>query len=283
MNNDNFFDEPRIQSIIKTTIVKKYFWAWAKVVLSKIKKFGKKIGFVDILAGSGKNRLRKSDEILFGSPLLSLNTTPQFSHYIFNEFNSETFNSLKSRIDAFSTSSKIYLFNEDCNQIVDEVVNIINGFKGNSLNFAFVDPEGLEVKWGTIEKLAKQRRMDLLFFYPEEALNRNIKKFCFTPSWCKIDDFFGDDEWRKIYIDLESKNNLKLLHRKLMDHLKDKLVKLGYVDFSDNHIHEEEPLMKSSKNAPLYRLIFSSKHALGAAFWKKIIQKDYSGQKSLFT
>lgn len=238
--------------------------------------------YIDILAGSGKNRLRKSDEILFGSPLLSLMTTPQFSYYIFNEFDSKTFNSLKTRIDAYPTSSEIFLFNEDCNQIVDDVVNIINGFKGNSLNFAFIDPEGLNVKWSTIEKLATQKRMDLLFYYPEEALNRNIKKLCLTPSWCKIDDFFGDDEWRRIFINLESKNNLKLLHRKLMDHLKNKLVKLGYVDFSDDHIHEEEPLMKSSKNAPLYRLIFASKHALGVTFWKKIVQKDCTGQKRLF-
>ncbi|MCM0594124.1 MAG: hypothetical protein KA716_29650 [Gloeotrichia echinulata DEX184] len=36
MSNSSFFDEQKEQSLIKARIVKKYFWAWAKVIGSSV-------------------------------------------------------------------------------------------------------------------------------------------------------------------------------------------------------------------------------------------------------
>ena len=40
MANEDFFDERTEQSEIKTEIVRKYFWAWAKIMISNAKKQG---------------------------------------------------------------------------------------------------------------------------------------------------------------------------------------------------------------------------------------------------
>ena len=37
MASDSFFDEQKEQSLVKARIVEKYFWAWAKVIISQIK------------------------------------------------------------------------------------------------------------------------------------------------------------------------------------------------------------------------------------------------------
>jgi three-Cys-motif partner protein len=50
-----FFDQMSEQSEAKTEIVRKYFWAWAKIISKQVKKRGQdKIGYVDLFAGKGR-------------------------------------------------------------------------------------------------------------------------------------------------------------------------------------------------------------------------------------
>lgn len=53
VNNNEFFEEQREQSSVKSEIVRKYFWAWAKVIIPAAKKYKGKIGYIDLFAGPG--------------------------------------------------------------------------------------------------------------------------------------------------------------------------------------------------------------------------------------
>ena len=58
MVDNRFFEESREQSLIKATIVAKYFWAWAKVIIGAMRKYPElshdKIAYVDLFAGPGR-------------------------------------------------------------------------------------------------------------------------------------------------------------------------------------------------------------------------------------
>ncbi len=54
MSDQNFFEESRDQSIVKATIVSKYFWAWAKVIIPTAKAHGGNIAYLDLFAGPGR-------------------------------------------------------------------------------------------------------------------------------------------------------------------------------------------------------------------------------------
>ena len=58
MGDSKFFEESREQSIIKATIVAKYFWAWAKVMIAAMRKYPElssgKIAYVDLFSGPGR-------------------------------------------------------------------------------------------------------------------------------------------------------------------------------------------------------------------------------------
>src|SRR5208283_3028831 len=55
MKATRFFEESGEQSLIKATIVAKYFWAWAKVIIATQKKYGRdRIGYVDLFCGPGR-------------------------------------------------------------------------------------------------------------------------------------------------------------------------------------------------------------------------------------
>jgi three-Cys-motif partner protein len=66
----DFFDETSEQSAVKTAIVAKYFWAWAKVIIPTAKPSSGDIAYIDPFAGPGRyNDGTKS------TPLLSLEQT----------------------------------------------------------------------------------------------------------------------------------------------------------------------------------------------------------------
>jgi three-Cys-motif partner protein len=55
MPDCSFFQEQEEQSRIKSEIVAKYFWAWAKVIISEVKRRGgEKIAYIDLFAGPGR-------------------------------------------------------------------------------------------------------------------------------------------------------------------------------------------------------------------------------------
>lgn len=68
-----------------------------------------------------------------------------------------------------------------------------------------------------------------------------------------------------------------------MDFYKRRLGELGYVEARRDDEVLYEPLIRNAqKNAPLYRLLFASKHELGAKFWNQIARRDVRGQPRLF-
>jgi len=93
----------------------------------------------------------------------------------------------------------------------------------------------------------------------------------------------GNDpsEWRKIYERWKAKASISGIHRDLIDLYKSKLSALGYADIHDQEAGCE-PIMRNTKQAPLYRLIFASKHKRGHDFWNKVTERDLYGNKRLF-
>ena len=51
---ESFFQESSEQSIVKATIVAKYFWAWARVVMPTARTHSGKIAYMDLFAGPGR-------------------------------------------------------------------------------------------------------------------------------------------------------------------------------------------------------------------------------------
>jgi three-Cys-motif partner protein len=245
-------------------------------------KFPKR-NYVDLFAGPGKNKIRDTGKVLLGSPLIALNTKYPFTNYYFIDSNNEVINTLTERCNLHPLTGRVNFLIGDCNVIVIKVVDQIQNYAPHSLNLAFLDPEGLEVKWSTIEKLGSLRRMDLIIHYPQAAITRNIKHYYEDKNHNLLDDFFGDRNWRKIYEDCSKKRQITSVHRPLMDYYKLKLVNLGYIEVIKDDESGYEPLIRNAKtHAPLYRLLFASKHSRGLDFWGKVTHRDVHGQKRLF-
>ena len=237
--------------------------------------------YIDILAGPGINVIAENNEYFLGSPLIALSTIPSFTNYYFIEKDSRCFDALNKRVKLFSGVKSIY--NDDANIAIDLILSEIRRVEDKSLNLAFIDPEGLEIIWPTIEKLGRIKRMDLIINYPQQALTRNMPKLSRSITSNKVDAYFGDPHWREIYKKWETRINQSGVHRELMEYYLDKLSQFGYSELRHSDEIFEDPLMRNTqKNAPLYRLMFASKHPLGKKIWRKITSRNIHGQKSLF-
>lgn len=246
--------------------------------------------YLDLFAGPGKCHVNETGEVYLGSPLLALTTEHPFTDYFFVDSDSENINTLQKRCSVSPLASKIHYFVGDSNVKVQEIVDYIAGvdrpfIRGQwpSLNLAFLDPEGLELEWRTVAALAQIDRMDLIIHYSQNGITRNLEQCYNSQDETVIDRFFGDRKWRKIYQDWQSKKHQVGIHRQLIDYYKAKLQALGYVEVLRDDETGAEPLITNSKKrAPLYRLLFASKHPLGHNFWKSVTRKDVYGQKRLF-
>jgi three-Cys-motif partner protein len=239
--------------------------------------------YIDLLAGPGKIVIRGKQEIFLGSPLLALTAHYPFTGYYFIDSDPQKNASLQTRCSASPLAGKIRIWTGDCNLLVDRVIQELKPRQSASLNLGFLDPEGMELHWETVRKLASLRRMDLIINYPEGGLNRIMAKVFQSETSNAVDIFFGTQEWRLIYNRYQLKQ-LRGLHRELIDLYKSRLVDLGYQEVKlGDQVGGDEPLMRNTRrNAPLYRLIFASKNPLGDKFWHAITQRNRYGQMNLF-
>jgi three-Cys-motif partner protein len=244
--------------------------------------------YIDLFAGPGKCKDRKTNEYFLGSPLLGLTTVYPFTKYFFGDMDNESIEALKIRSEATGVSKERICFfvgdaNVTVNKVTIEIRKIDKPYLPDfwpALNLAFLDPNGIEeLKWNIVAELAQMKRMDLIIHYSQQGVERLVKNSVNSKNETALDRFFGDYGWRDIYI--RNKDSVGGYHRPLLNFYKSKLTQLGYVDVKDSEELWTEPLMRNQKNAPLYRLLFASKSELGVKFWKDITKIKRSGQIQL--
>jgi three-Cys-motif partner protein len=114
-----------------------------------IPKYFKKMYYIDLLAGAGVCKIRETGDVVAGSALVaSTYCCNPFDEYLLVEADKEKAHALDNRMKAIVTNAIV--FPCDCNDCIDEV--LVRLPKGAHY-LAFVDCEGLEVNWSTVEKL----------------------------------------------------------------------------------------------------------------------------------
>lgn len=232
------------------------------------------LNYIDLQAGPGKNRFHPSGDVRMGSPLLGLTAKHPFTNCFFVEMGSAEYNTLVERVGASDRVGTVTSYNADCNVAVDKIVEriqqtdsqFISG-KWSSLNLAFLDPEGLEVEWRTIEKLASLQRMDLIINFSTSGITRFAGQSLQHEEDQIIDRFFGTREWRPIYERFRFRDN-SVTRRELIDFYLARLNDKGYVKTK-----RQEREFRNRRNVQIYTMIFASKHHLGIKFWNDAVQE----------
>jgi three-Cys-motif partner protein len=232
--------------------------------------------YIDLLCGPGLSVVRETKEEFDGSPLIALKIKPAFDHLYFADLNPENITALRSRVST-KDADRVTFNVGDCNIIVEEVLKRISS---RTLCLAFIDPEGFEVDFETLAKLAK-KRVDLLYLCASGiGVRRNLKNALSVAS-SRLDKWWGGDDWRdlpaaKWAAGKFSEEPAEKVLRSFVSAFRKKVGSTGF-QFQD----EEVLPFSNTKNALMYHLLYFSHDQAGLTIWNNIKKIAPGGQRSL--
>lgn len=221
--------------------------------------------YIDLFAGAGIERLKESQKLDWGSPLIAAQSPNPFSALHLCELDEVKFDALKQRAEKYHFKAQI--LNGDANIKISDIVREI---PDRSLSLAFLDPFGLHLDFETL-RILSSRRADLIIFFPDHLdVKRNWEEYYFDNPDSNLDRCLGKGaDWRAILNETPNERQVE----KLRDMYVNQLKTLGY-----EHFEFERICMSGGR--PLYLLIFCSHHSLGAKIWKNISSNKPNGQRT---
>ncbi len=204
--------------------------------------------YIDLFAGCGATRVTDTGDWLAGSPVIAADNPLAFDKVVCIEKDEAFCDALRSRLALFPERDCLVL-QGDCNKLIHDLKDQI-GFR-NPLAFVFVDPEGMQTDWKTLEALSSQFRcMDLLLNLPcgaERVLGdlrsgREVNQ--------QVMDAFAGKDWPMLLLEEEK----------------------GVVDFIESKISEvlgkqigDKVLVKDTGNRPMYSLLVRVRQTAGGS------------------
>lgn len=226
--------------------------------------------YIDCFAGKGRWIHKHSKELVDGSPAISMKYKDDFTKLFYIEMDENRCSALKALTSEFN-SLNAEIIQGDCNIEIESVLMRIHP---RAPTFVFIDPSADQVKFSTMEKLAKWKT-ELFILYPYQMtlrryLPRDVSKL---KPWGieRMDAFFGSRGWLDIY----QNTRRELLLSELLKYYTDNLRKLGY---EYTHISD---VFRMKSGPELYMMIWVGKHPVGEKIMKTVYEKQ-SDQLSLF-
>ncbi len=263
----------------KLNCIQDYLEAYVKI-MSKTKY---RFAYIDAFAGTGYREIKDedSDQISFpelievepqslfsGSVQRALQVKPSFDKYIFIEHNPEKCNELEEIKSSHpELQDKISIINEDANEYLSDLCRYD---WTNHRAVLFLDPFGMQVKWDTIECIAKTKAIDMWLLFPlgigvSRLLKNNgqIKE-----AWKnKLDIIFGTKDWFNEFYKVTIEDNLFGSEEKLsknvdFDRIASFFIKRLNTIFP--RVSEKPAKLVNSKNNPMFLLCFAAGNAIGS-------------------
>ena len=264
-----FFDEQAEQSQVKTAIVAKYFWAWAKIITSVQKKRGgDRIAYIDLFAGPGRYKDGSKS-----TPLLILEQAiadPVFRDkliVVFNDKDAENTSTLKQEI-ATLQGIETLKFKPDVytNEVGEEIVKMFEQWNLVPTLF-FVDPWGYKgLSLRLINSVLKNWGCDCIFFFNFNRINMGLGNDAVKHH---MEALFGEERTPQMSDKLQK---LDAFQRELcvVEELCKALKEMG------GKYTLPFRFKNAQGNRTSHHLIFVSKHPLGYEVMKGIMAKESS-------
>jgi len=176
MESRKFFDESREQSEIKATIVTKYFWAWAKVVIPSARKWSNKIAYIDLFAGPGRFKDgTKSTPLLLIEKAIQDPVMREMLVTLFNDANEDFSKSLEQAISEILGIDQLKYPPQVQNfEVGEKIANMFNEMQLIPTLF-FVDPWGYKgLSLDLVGSVLKDWGCDCIFFFNYNRINMGL-------------------------------------------------------------------------------------------------------------
>ncbi|MCF7894438.1 MAG: three-Cys-motif partner protein TcmP [Melioribacteraceae bacterium] len=268
MSLDKFFNETLEQSLVKTTIVSKYFWAWANVVMPNAKRGSNKIAYIDLFSGPGRyDDGTKSTPLLILEQAIAHKDMRNMLVTIFNDKDISKINSLEKAINELPKINNLkYKPQIEKSEVGSEVVKKLESVKLVPTLF-FVDPWGYKgLSLRLINSVLKDWGCDCIVFFNYNRINMGLTNKAVKEP---MDALFGEQRASKLRIKLEKLTSIEREFT-IIEEIVEALQEMGgkyALPFC---------FKNATGNRTKHHLIFVSKHFKGYEIMKEIMAKESS-------
>ncbi|MGR3512069.1 MAG: three-Cys-motif partner protein TcmP [Paracoccaceae bacterium] len=201
------------------------------------------------------------EEFILGSPVRALNAPNGFHRHYFFDLDETRAETLRAVTDG---RKGVTVQVGDCNPLIR---NLAPSLKARNIRgVAFLDPYGAHLEWATLEALADTGTMEVVVNFPlAMAINRLITRSGNVPDrWAdQLAACFGTDEWRTIAYSRE----VDLFGNEVTTkngNVAEQLLNLYIARLKTLFPYVAKPhLIRNTRNAPLYYLIWAGPNKLG--------------------
>lgn len=268
------YDEIGIWSEVKLAIVKEYASAYATILDGTRRKSIPNLRwlYIDAYAGPGLHLSKATKEIVDGSPLIALKTTPAFSEYHFIDADPKRAGQLRG---IAGDREDVHIYSADCNDILLEKVFPRAEYKDYRRALCLLDPYNINLKWEVIEAAGRMGSVEVFLNFMIMDINRNVlRKNPDKAIQSKVEQLtrlWGDESWIDAAYDTTENlfgNPEKVSNETFETAWRERLKKkAGF-----KYVSKPMP-MKTKTNSVIYYLYFASQRPVAAGIVDDIFNK----------
>ncbi len=270
----------------KLEILRKYLGAYSRIMNRQHFHFA----YIDAFAGTGYYKKSTDDSIqlsllpitekesnfLEGSARIALQVEPEFEKYIFIEKDEERFRELeKLKIEFPEKKDKIILVNEEANAYLK---GLCKKSWEKHRAVMFLDPFGMQIKWETLEMIAKTKAIDLWFLFPlGQAVNRLLRRdgSIIEANRKRLNEIFGTEDWFDRFYETCFEKDLLGEQVRIRKNADFETISSYFVErletIFEKVVKSPRPLL-NSKDVPLFLFCFAAGNKKGAPKAVKIAE-----------
>jgi three-Cys-motif partner protein len=268
------YDEIGIWSEVKLAIVKEYASAYATILDAKRREsiHSLKWLYIDAFAGPGIHLSKRTGEMVDGSPLIALKTTPPFFEYHFIDADPARADQLRS---ISGPRTDVHIYSDDCNDVLMRDVFPRARYNDYRRALCLLDPYNINLKWDVIEAAGKMGSVEVFLNFMIMDINRNVlRKNPDKIIQSKVEQLtrlWGDETW--IDAAYDTTGNLfgdpeKVSNERFEAAWRERLkTKAGF-----KFVSKPMP-MKTKTNSVIYYLYFASQKPVAAGIVDDIFEK----------
>jgi three-Cys-motif partner protein len=230
-------------------------------------KWDKRV-YVELYAGAGYSKIRRTHKLIVGSPLLALTVKHPFDKYVFCEEDGQNLDALKARVNLTAPSADVAYVPGDCNAVAADILSMISpGSRTDRvLSLCFADPFDIGLKFETLRLLSSRYIDFLVLLAVYMDANRNYERYIGDDA-TKVDEFLGSSTWRDRW--RVAQRNVIGFPQFLALEFASSMETLGYLP---TPLHRMKRVRSDDKNLPLYYLALFSRSERAQKFWDEVLK-----------
>ncbi len=209
-------------------------------------------------------------QFLRGSAVIALENQPPFSEYLFLEKKPKYAKELNLLRDQYvHLGSPIQIHNKEANQFLQNWCQQTDWRTTRAV--VFLDPYGMQVKWQTLEMIAKTQGIDLWILFPlGQAVNRLLtRKGLPDESQSKrLTELFGTTDWQNAFYRTEIVKDLFDIREQTSKIANLEAIGKFFVERLSaifKGVAKNPRPLKNSRGVPIYLLCFAAANPKGAS------------------